>query len=748
MLNIPYLLKELTVEEKAGLCSGADFWHTKTVERLGLDAILVSDGPHGLRAQKENKEQPGKTETVQAVCYPSGAALAAGFSRSLMQRIGDAIGEEAVAEGVHTVLGPAINMKRSPLCGRNFEYLSEDPYVAGELAATFVSAVQAHHVGTSPKHFAANNQETRRMSVSAEVSERALREIYLTAFEKVVKNAKPWTMMCSYNRINGTYSCENEWLLSTVLRKEWGFDGIVMSDWGAVNHRVNSLKAGLELEMPSSRGERDKLIAEAVRNNTLPIEVLDQAVTRLLEWIDKGIGRAAAEYNREAHHELARKAACECAALLKNEGVLPLNKEQKVVFIGEFAEKPRYQGGGSSHINSFRVDSALDAAKAYPNVAYTKGFGAETDEIDDEALRQAVKLAQEAEVAVIFAGLPDVFESEGYDRTHLNLPECQNRLIEAVAAVQPNTVVVLHNGSPVYLPWRDKVNAILEMYLGGQAVGQATVDLLYGEENPSGKLAESFPLRLEDTSCWLNFPGDTKRVVYSEDIFIGYRWYDARRIAVQYPFGHGLSYTTFSYEDIRLSRKKLSDQETLQVSVTVKNTGKRAGSEIVQLYVAPCAVADIVRPIKELKGFEKVKLEPGEQKTVVFTLDKRSFAYYDTDIKDWVAPSGEYTLLAGPSSAELPLKAVVTVHSTTIIPLKITDTTTVGEVLRLSSNPAPLKQLLKRMDAVGDLDDPDALGKSTGLMRNSMTEYMPLHAMICFSDLTMEEIAAVEKTLK
>lgn len=748
MLNIPYLLKELTVEEKAGLCSGADFWHTKTVERLGLDAILVSDGPHGLRAQKENKEQPGKTETVQAVCFPSGAAMAAGFSRSLMQRIGDAIGEEAVAEGVHTVLGPAINMKRSPLCGRNFEYLSEDPYVAGELATTFVNAVQAHHVGTSPKHFAANNQETRRMSVSAEVSERALREIYLAAFEAVVKNAKPWTMMCSYNRINGTYSCENEWLLNTVLRKEWGFDGIVMSDWGAVNHRVNSLKAGLELEMPSSRGERDKLIVEAVRSNILPVEVLDQAVTRLLEWIDKGIGRAAAEYNREAHHELARKAACECAVLLKNDGVLPLNKEQKVVFIGEFAEKPRYQGGGSSHINSFRVDSALTAAKAYPNITYTKGFGAETDEIDEEALRQAVKAAQEAEVAVIFAGLPDVFESEGYDRTHLNLPECQNRLIEAVTAVQPNTVVVLHNGSPVYLPWRDKVNAILEMYLGGQAVGQAAVDLLYGKENPSGKLAESFPLRLEDTSCWLNFPGDTKRVVYSEDIFIGYRWYDARKITVQYPFGHGLSYTTFSYDGLRLSKNELSDQDTLEVSVTVKNTGNRAGSEIVQLYVAPCAVADIVRPIKELRGFEKVELKPGEQKTVTFMLDKRSFAYYDVDLKDWMAPSGEYTLLAGSSSAELPLQAVVTMHSTTAIPLEITDITTVGDVLRLSSNPAPLKELLKRMDAVGDLDDPDALGKSTGLMRNSMTEYMPLHSMICFSDLTMDEIATVEKTLK
>lgn len=739
-LDIEYLLKNLTLEEKAGLCSGADNWFTKAVERLGLPSIMMTDGPHGLRKQAGSGDNLGLEESVKAVCFPAGCALASSFDRGLMQEVGDHLGEEARSENVHTLLGPAINMKRSPLCGRNFEYLSEDPYQAGEMASGYVKGVQGRHVGVCVKHFAANSQESRRMSISARVDERTLREIYLTAFEKVVRQASPWSLMCSYNRINGVYSCENDWLLNHMLRDEWGFDGIVMSDWGAVNDRCRSLKAGLNLEMPYSRGVNDAKIVAAVKNGELDEEILNKSVRELLEWIGKGLDDVpAAPYDKEAHHAFARRAAGESAVLLKNDGLLPLKKGCKVAFIGGFAKAPRYQGGGSSHINSFRVSDALEAAKGIPNITYSQGVKDDGITADAGLFAEAVRNAKEAEAAVIFAGLPDSFESEGYDRTHMDLPECQNELIKAVAKVQPNTVVVLHNGSPVTMPWAEDVASILEMYLGGQAVGGAEVDLLYGDVNPSGKLAETFPLRLEDTPSYLNFPGERREVSYGEGIFIGYRWYDARKMQVLFPFGYGLSYTSFEVSGLTLSRSEMKDTDTLLVRVSVKNTGKVSGKEVVQIYVGAAEDSDAVRPIRELKGFVKVVLEPGEEKTVEFTLDKRSFAVFDSEEGEWVIPDGNYRIYVGNSSRNLPLSTDVKITGTQKAALVLQEFTTIGDVLRCPGGQEAMEPIIAKVAKAFGVHD-DALGDGFGKMVDRMMQEMPLHSICSFAPVAMDEI--------
>ena len=739
------IVQEMTLEEKAGLCSGADFWHTKAVERLGVPAVMVTDGPHGLRKQEAKADHLGLSESVKAVCFPAGCALASSFDRDLIGEVGTYLGEEAHAEKVHTLLGPAVNIKRSPLCGRNFEYLSEDPYLAGEMAANYVEGVQSQKVGTSVKHFAANNQETRRMSISDRVDERTLREIYLTAFEKIVKQAKPWTLMCSYNQINGVYSCENDWLLNQVLRKEWGFDGIVMTDWGAMNRRCEALEAGLDLEMPSSNGRNDAKIVQAVKNGTLKMEVLDKAVEGLLEWISKGLDEEAktGSYDKEKHHRLACRAAEESAVLLKNKnGLLPLDRADKIAFIGRFAESPRYQGGGSSHINSFRVDSALDAAKnsGLKGITYAPGYEVDGAMTSPELLQAALKAAKEAKAAVIFAGLPDSYESEGYDRTTLDLPPCQNELIEKVCAVQPNTVVVLHNGSAVSMPWVEKAASVLEMYLGGQAVGTAEIRLLFGEANPSGKLAETFPLRLENTPAYLNFPGSENEVNYGEGIYVGYRWYDARKMQVLFPFGHGLSYTTFALSNLKLSSGEITDTDTLTASVTVKNTGKVAGKETVQLYVAPPENQKSIRPVRELKGFQKVSLNPGEEKTVLFFLNKRSFAYYETRIPGWYTGDGEYEIFVGASSRDLPLHETVKISSAERIPLKITDTTTMGDVLRYGKQPELLEPIMEKMRKAFGLTSESEHPE----MFREMMDSMPLHSIVSFFSEDVEEL---EKTL-
>ncbi len=678
--NLKELVSQMTLEEKAGMCSGLDFWHLKSVDRLDIPSVMVSDGPHGLRKQDDKADHLGINESIRAVCFPPAVLSACSFDRDLLRELGDTVGKEAQATDVSVVLGPAVNIKRSPLCGRNFEYYSEDPYLAGESAAAFIDGVQSHHVGTSIKHFAANNQELNRMSCSSEVDERTLREIYLPAFETAVKKSQPYTVMCSYNKINGTYASENPWLLTEVLRDEWGFKGYVMSDWGAVNERVPGLKAGLDLEMPASGGMTDREIVAAVKDGSLDESVLDQAVERILRitftWLDN---REKQNLTLEADHETARRIAEESMVLLKNENVLPLSSSENVVFIGGFAKKPRYQGGGSSHINSFRVDSALETVKGIAEVSYAEGFSSSKDFYDEKLAAEAVAAAKKADKAVIFAGLPDSFESEGYDRPHMRLPECQDRLIYEIAKVQPNTIVVLHNGSPVEMPWKDDVKGLLEAYLGGQAGGSAVVNILYGKVNPSGKLAETLPIKLSDNPSYLNF-AEKEKVNYSEGVFVGYRYYDAKEMEVAFPFGHGLSYTTFKYSNLKLDRTEMTDQDTLTVSVDVTNTGDRAGKEVVQLYVSDLT-GTVRRPVKELKGYEKVSLEPGETKTVTMILDKRSFAWYNTDLHDWYVSSGDYEILIGASSRDIRLKKIVHLVSTRLLPLHLTLNTPLGELI-------------------------------------------------------------------
>jgi beta-glucosidase len=747
-IHIDQMLKDMTLEEKAGLLSGADFWHTKSVERLNLPNVMVTDGPHGLRKQVGDSDHLGITESVKAVCFPPAVALACSYDRDLMRALGEALGDECQAEQVSTLLGPGVNIKRSPLCGRNFEYYSEDPYLAGEMAAEFVNGIQSKNIGTSLKHFAANNQESRRMSISTEVDERTLREIYLSNFETVVKKAQPWTVMCSYNRINGTYSCENDWLLNKVLRDEWGFEGLVVTDWGAMNDRVLSLKAGLDLEMPASSGVRDKEIVKAVNNGTLSMEDVDRAARRVLSLVEKYYNNAVedATYDKEAHHNLARRIAGECAVLLKNDGILPLQEDTEVAFIGAFAKEPRYQGGGSSHINSFKVSNAVDTAKDTYKVTYAKGYITEEDKVINNLVEEAVKTAKEAKVAVVFVGLPDSFESEGYDRTHMNLPDCQNHLVQEILKVQPNTVIVMYNGSPVVLPWASDVKAILELYLGGQAVGEATVDLLFGKVNPSGKLAETFPIRVEDNPSFIDFPGTAETVTYNEGIFVGYRYYDKKRMEVRYPFGYGLSYTTFEYSNLTVSSNKIKDTDTVTVTVNVKNTGKIFGKEIVQLYVKDID-SSVLRPEKELKGFEKVSLNPGEEKTVSFTLDKRSFAFYNTKIHDWYAESGTFEILVGKSSREIILTDQIEVESTTKIPFVITDSTTIGDVYRHVKDPSPIERLLAMTPL--STSNADVEGFNDDMIKK-MFEEMPIHAILSFIGfgcISLEDINQVIKEL-
>lgn len=645
--EIEKVIREMTLEEKAGLCSGADMWHTKAVERLGVKKIMVSDGPHGLRTQHGEGDNLGINGSISAVCFPAACATAASFDRALLRDLGETLGDECVAEGVSVLLGPAVNIKRTPLCGRNFEYFSEDPYLSGELAAEYVKGVQSRGVGVSVKHFAMNNQETDRMVVSADADERTMREIYLAAFEKVVKEAKPFTMMCSYNRINGEYASQNKWLLTDVLRKEWGFDGLVMSDWGAVVDRVKALAAGLDLEMPGGDGTTDKQIVAAVKSGALDEKILDEAVRRLLCLAEK----CAPDENKRTGIDFAKDrkkaaaAAGECLVLLKNEeGLLPLDGKKKIAFIGEFAEKPRFQGGGSSHIRTEGCVGALKAAEKYASVVYERGYSLADEGENGALLSAAVAAAKEADAAVLFIGLPDAFESEGYDRDHMRLPASHDRLVREIAAVQKNTAVVLHNGSPVEMPWIGEVKAVLEAYLGGEGVGEAVAAALFGRINPSGKLPETFPKKLSDNPSYLTFPGKGKRCAYAEGVYVGYRYYDKKEAEVLFPFGHGLSYTEFSYG--ALAAEKIGETE-YTVRVNVKNTGKTFGKEAVQLYI------EGPDGMKELKGFEKLALQAGEEKTAVFALNRRSFAHYDENAGGWIVAGGRYKIFAGSSSRDL-----------------------------------------------------------------------------------------------
>lgn len=627
---------DLTLEEKASLLSGNDFWTTKAI--VGVPSMVLIDGPHGLRHQDAEADHLGVHDSRPATCFPTAAAVGSSWDPEVAAEIGAAIGREARAAGVTVNLGPGVNIKRSPLCGRNFEYYSEDPLLSGVLGAAHVRGLQEQGVGASVKHFAANNQETDRMRVSADVDERTLREIYFPAFEKVVTEAHPATVMCSYNKINGVLASQHRWLLTDVLRAEWGFDGVVVSDWGAVADRVAALAAGLDLEMPGTNGVTDAEIVAAVRRGELDEAVVDQSVRRVAE-LSRLAAPATGAVDVDAHHELAKRLAAECAVLLKNDqAALPIAPDAEVAVIGEFAAEARFQGGGSSHVNPTRVDTPLDAIRALgTSVSYAR-------DLDDNA----VEIAREAEVTVVFAGLKEIDESEGYDRDTIDLPADQVHLIRRVAAVSRRTVVVLSHGGVVALEgWHDEVDAILDGWLLGQAGGAAIADLLYGVANPSGRLAETIPLRLRDNPSYFNFPGEQGHVRYGEGVLVGYRYYVTAEVEVRYPFGHGLSYTSF--ETSGLSVTATGDDSAL-VSVTVTNTGPVAGKHVVQVYVATDA-GPVRRPARELRAFTKIALEPGESRTVELALDRRAFAYYDIELSQWVVAPGDYTVQIGQSAA-------------------------------------------------------------------------------------------------
>ncbi len=663
------LIKQMTLEEKASFCSGLDYWHTVGVEKLGIPVVMWTDGPHGIRKRSEKKDKDQKTSLkgVPAICYPTACTTACSWDPDLIYEMGVLLGEECLAEQVSVLLGPGTNIKRSPLCGRNFEYFSEDPYLAGEITAAFVNGVQSKGVGTSMKHFAGNNQETRRMTCDSVVDERALREIYLTSFEKAVKQSQPWTIMNAYNKLNGTYCAENKWLLTDVLRNEWGFEGMIVTDWGAENERVPGLLAGQELEMPTSHGEGNRQIVEAVKDGRISEEILDQMVDNILKVIMKSkdvLGEYT--YDEKAHHAKAREIAGKCMVLLKNENALPLNKSSNIAVIGEMAKNPRYQGAGSSIVNSKIVDCAYDFIKdKCAGITYAPGYStAKKNKISDEQfISEAVVAAKGKDAVVLFIGLTEEFESEGFDRSHIGIPPLHNKLVDAVCEVNNNVIVALSGGSAVEMPWADKVQGILNCYLGGEASGSATADILFGDVNPSGKLAETYPLSLSDTPCYKYFPGDVSTVEYRESVFVGYRYYDTAKKAVRYPFGHGLSYTTFEYSDIKLSTDSIKDTDTVTVSFKIKNTGSVDGAEVAQIYVKDNE-STIYRPEKELRGFKKVFLKAGEEKDVSIELSKRAFAYYNVNIHDWHVETGAFTICVGASSADIKLTAQINVEST------------------------------------------------------------------------------------
>ena len=668
MLKHPDILNKMTLEEKAALCDGADFWHLKAIDRLGLRQIMVCDGPHGLRKQDaEHKNGIGLGNSVPATCFPTACTTACSWDPALLREMGQALGERCLAENVSVLLGPGVNMKRSPLCGRNFEYFSEDPVLAGEMAAAWIEGIQSKGVGASLKHFAANSQETRRMTVSAVVDERALREVYLPAFERAVKKSRPWTVMNAYNRLNGTFCSENEWLQTKVLREEWGFDGVVVSDWGAVNDRVKGVRAGNDLEMPSSAGRNAANIVAAVRNGQLDEATLDKRVDALVDLILRADAnrKPGSTVDEAAQHALARKVAAQSMVLLQNkDNILPVSKKQKLAVIGEMAVKPRYQGAGSSLIRPTKLDNALECLRrdGY-DVLFARGYHGIESRANTDLINEAVKAAARADVAIVFVGLTDDFESEGFDRTHMSMPPAHNTLVRAVVEANPNTVVVLAGGAPVSLPWADSVKAILNSYLGGQAGASAVADILTGKVNPSGKLAETYPVCEHAAPCVENFPGNPATVEYRESIYIGYRYYEKAKKKVRFPFGHGLSYTSFQYSDLRLDRHEMEDKERLTLSFCVKNTGALDGAEIAQVYVADTE-STIFRPVKELKAFKKVFLKAGEEKRITMTLGKRAFAYYNVPHQTWHVESGAFDILVGASSADIRLKDTLFVRST------------------------------------------------------------------------------------
>ncbi|HEY5586532.1 MAG TPA: glycoside hydrolase family 3 C-terminal domain-containing protein [Ruminiclostridium sp.] len=653
------IIDKMSLVEKIALCSGADYWTTKAFPKHDIPSIRVNDGPHGLRIQKAAADNLGINKSIPATCFPTACTTSASWDRKLLREMGKALGEEAMQEGTAVLLGPGVNIKRNPLCGRNFEYFSEDPYIAGELASAWISGVQSKGVGVSLKHFAGNSQENHRLCSNSIIDERALREIYLSAFEKAVKKAKPTTVMCAYNLVNGTHCNDNKYLLTDILRFEWGFEGAVMTDWGATNNRVEAFKAGLDLEMPGSKGTFDKEVLDSVLNGELSEESINKSVDRMLSLIFSSTKtkKESYKYNIEEHHQLCRKIAARSAVLLKNDdNILPIDKTKKVALIGSLAKDFRYQGAGSSKINPHKISNVLDGLNEN-SVAYSYYAGYDRSTANAKLVEEAVQGAKDCDIAIIVVGLTDDFESEGFDRTSLDIPESQDQLISAVVKANPNVVIVLLGGSPVTMPWIAEVRAVLNMYLSGQAGGLAAADILTGKVNPSGKLAETYPLRYDDVVCSDTFGINPKQVLYKESIYVGYRYYDKVNKGVLFPFGFGLSYTQFQYSDLKITGTSLDE---ICVRLKVKNVGEVAGAEVVQLYIGK-PKDGVFCPPKELKDFDKVFLNAGEETELVFNLNKRSFAYYNVNEKDWIAQSGEYSILVGASSRDIRLHSGVSI---------------------------------------------------------------------------------------
>ncbi|HYB02081.1 MAG TPA: glycoside hydrolase family 3 C-terminal domain-containing protein [Ktedonobacteraceae bacterium] len=734
--TVQELISKMTLEEKIDLTIGKDFWSTNGVERLGIEPITLNDGPHGVRKPGATTEI-GIGSSYPATCFPTAVTLGCSWDTALVEEVGEALGEECLALDVQVLLGPGVNIKRTPLGGRSFEYYSEDPILAGEMGCAYVNGVQSKGIGTSLKHYACNNQESERMSISAEVDQRTLREIYLPAFERVVRKARPWTVMCSYNRVNGIYASEHRQLLHDILKKEWSFEGVIVSDWGAINEKAKALEAGLDLQMPGYPGDHTAKLAQMVKDGKLSESVIDEAASRILHMMLSGREnrQPGFTFDQETHHALARRAAAESFVLLKNsDNILPLQVEQlrSVAVIGRFAKEPRYQGAGSSQVIPTQVDSSYNELQRWlgntVHITYTDGYD-EGETSDDSLLHEAVEQAKSTDLALIFAGLPGFYESEGYDRTHLFMPYSHNRLIAEVCQVQPNTIVVLHNGGAVAMPWIDGPKAILEAGLGGQAVGSAIVDILSGKVNPCGKLAETFPVRIQDTPAYLNYPGEANTVYYGERLFVGYRYYDKKDIKPLFPFGYGLSYTRFEYTNLRINKTELNTGETLDVTVNIRNTGPRAGKEIIQLYIEPLT-SILSRPYKELKAFAKVALEPGEAKDVHVTLEDRDFQIYDDERQIWRIDGGEYNILIGSSSESIVLSGQVKVNED------------LRAMMPLFTRMSPIKQFLQYPDTHQLLTH--AL---TGIPRaelflgdNEMFTSMPVAKLVVHGILTDENI--------
>jgi len=751
------LVAKMTLEEKASLCSGRDFWSTRPIDRLGIPSIFMTDGPHGLRKGVD----AGFTTSVPATCFPTASALASSWNPMLAWQEGKALGEECQANDVQIILGPGVNMKRSPLGGRNFEYFSEDPILAGHMGSALIQGEQSQGIGSSLKHFAGNNQETDRLTMSSEIDERTLNELYLPAFEMAVKEAHPLTVMCAYNKLNGTYCSQNPWLLTDMLRTNWGFTGLVVSDWGAVDDRVAGVKAGLDLEMPGGSDLNTQKIINAVNGGTLNVSTLDSVVASVVAVTLQlhATRKVGATFDAQAHHDLARKIDGECIVLLKNEQhILPLSGNKTIAIIGAFAKVPRYQGGGSSLINATQVSNAFDEISKIEgnkvHILYAPGYTPEGS-TTDAMIAEARQVAGHADLVLLFTGLPESYESEGYDRKDINLPGSFNQLIDAVAGVQPNTAVILMNGSAVAMPWIGKVKGVVEGWLGGQASGGALADVVTGRVNPSGKLSETFPVKLEDTPPYPMFPARNGKAQYGEGVFTGYRYYDSKQIAPLFPFGFGLSYTSFAYTGISSNVAEMKDMDSVTVSVNVRNSGAIPGKEVVELYVHE-QQGKVVQPEKELKHFSKIDLQPGEEKTVHFTLGYRDFAYFDASVHNWQVNTGNFDILVGGSSGDLPLKQTVHVTATSILYPILNRYSTLNEVVKNPRGQTVHDDLVNVM-VVSLLGNPSATEtaaaaaarKKTTAMLGSLLGDEPLCKLIDFSKgvFTEEKLQDILKTL-